>query len=142
MADLTPGLEGSASVRVNPKNTAAALGNEGVDVFATPFMVGLVEEAARIAVEPHLPKDRLTLGGLVEIKHLAPTPLGFEVTATARLVEVKGPKLVFEVEVADAVETVGQARHVRFVAAKKDFDDRVRTKTESLRRPPGQGDFR
>jgi predicted thioesterase len=128
MEDLTPGLRGTASVKVDAQNTAAALGNEGVDVFATPFMVALVEEACRDAVEPRLPAGKVTLGGLVELRHLAPTPEGYGVEARAELVEVKGPKLVFTVEVSDDVETVGKARHVRFVADEGDFQKSVRDK--------------
>jgi predicted thioesterase len=128
MGELETGLRGTASVRVSEKNTAAALGNEGVDVFATPFMVALMEEACRNAVEPGLPPGRLTLGGLVELRHLAPTPVGYDVTAHAELVEVKGPKLVFDVRVEDAREPVGEGRHVRFIASAEDFHKRVRQK--------------
>ena len=131
---MKPGLLGEASVRVNRSNTASALGNEGVDVFATPFLVGLMEEAARNAVEPHLPEGMLTLGGLVEVKHLAPTPLGFEIRASACLLEVKGAKLVFEVGIVDGVERIGEGRHVRFVATQEAFAKMVREKTSSRRR--------
>ena len=128
MNTLRPGSTGSASVRVTQANTAAALGNQGVDVFATPFMAALVEEACRVAALPLLQPGSLTLGGSLELRHLAPTPIGFTVIATATLTEVKGPKLVFEVSVSDEVEKVGEARHVRFVARADDFHAKVRAK--------------
>ena len=131
---MKPGLLGEASVRVNRSNTASALGNEGVDVFATPFLVALMEEAARNAVESLLPEGMLTLGGLVEVKHLAPTPLGFEIRASACLLEVKGSKLVFEVGFVDGVERIGEGRHVRFIASREDFSRSVREKTGMRRR--------
>lgn len=134
MDALKPGLVGTASVRVNRANTASALGNEGVDVFATPFLVALVEEAARNAVEPHLPEGRLTLGGLVELRHLAPSPLGFEILARAELTEVKGPKLVFVVEVSDQAEKVAEGRHVRFLGDRGEFAQKVRDKAAAARR--------
>ncbi len=131
METLQPGRTGRASVRVDESNTAAALGNEGVDVFATPFLVALMEEAAREAVEPQLPGDRITLGGWVEVKHLAPTPRGFRVEAVARLVEVKGSKLVFEVEVQDEAEVVARGRHVRLIAPAAAFFEQVGRKASA-----------
>jgi fluoroacetyl-CoA thioesterase len=128
MDPLKPGLEGKATVRVTGANTANALGNRGVDVFATPFMAALVEEACRNAVEPLLPPGTITLGGSLDLQHLAPTPPGFEVSARARVVEVKGPKVVFEAEVSDGVEKVGEARHVRFLAKESEFLERVSRK--------------
>ncbi|MHC4778636.1 MAG: thioesterase family protein [Planctomycetota bacterium] len=136
MNELKPGLLGEASVRVNRSNTASALGNVGVDVFATPFLVALMEEAARNAVEPLLPEGKITLGGLVELKHLAPTPLGFEIRASACLLEVKGPKLVFEVGIVDGMERVGEGRHVRFISSQDTFNQAVREKSTFRRRGP------
>ena len=83
-------------------------------MFATPFLVALMEEACRNAVESHLPEGKITLGAQIDLKHMAPTPLGFEIRASACLVEAKGPKLVFEVGVVDEKERVGEGRHVRY----------------------------
>ncbi|MHC5036331.1 MAG: thioesterase family protein [Planctomycetota bacterium] len=134
MEALKPGLRGEASVRVNRSNTASALGNVGVDVFATPFMISLMEEAARNAVEPLLPEGHLTLGGLVELKHLGPSPLGFHIRASACLMEVKGSKLVFEVGIEDDVERIGEGRHIRFVATTEEFSKMVHRKSHANRR--------
>ncbi|MCU0722237.1 MAG: hypothetical protein MUC63_01215 [Planctomycetes bacterium] len=123
-----PGAEGTASVRVDPSRTANALGNRGVNVFATPFLAALMEEACRNAVEPLLPPGSVTLGGFLELKHLAPTPLGFRVEARARLVETKGPKFVFEIEVRDDLEKVAEGRHARVVVKEEDFRARVEAK--------------
>jgi predicted thioesterase len=134
METLKPGMLGEASIRVNRSNTASALGNEGVDVFATPFLVALMEEAARNAVEPHLPEGKITLGARIDLKHLAPSPLGFEIRASACLIEVKGPKLVFEVGVVDDAERVGEGRHVRFISSQESFSQMVRGKSSRRRK--------
>lgn len=135
MPEMKEGLVGIAETEVTDRNTAAALGNKGVNVFATPFMVALMEEACRNAVAPHLPPGFVTLGGHVDLKHLAPTPKGFKVKAEARLAEVKGPKLVFDVKIDDGIEPVGQGRHVRFMAPESEFRKRASAK-EALR--PGK----
>ncbi len=134
MAEMKQGLTGSAEVEVRVENTAAALGNAGVNVFATPFMTALMEHACRNAVDSHLPDGTMTLGGLVELRHLAPTPIGFRVRAEARLVEVKGPKLAFEVRIHDGVEEVGSGKHVRFMVSEAEFRKKVAAK-EAVKRP-------
>jgi predicted thioesterase len=132
--ELRKGLKGEASVRVSRENTASALGNEGVDVFATPFMVALMEEAARNAVESQLPQGTITLGGRIDLKHLAPSPLGFEGTARAELKEIEGPKLTFEVEILDPMERVGEGVHVRFLAPQDAFLKRIHDKASAGRK--------
>jgi predicted thioesterase len=130
MSELVKGMTGTAEVEVTDSNTAAALGNEGVDVFATPFMVALMEEACRNVVEPHLEDGTITLGGHVDLKHLAPTPRGYRITARATLVEVKGSRLAFEVEITDRIEPVGRGRHTRFLAPEEAFQRKVAEKAE------------
>ena len=94
------------------------------------------EGRGEASFESLLPEGMLTLGGLVEVKHLAPTPLGFEIRASACLLEVKGPKLVFEVGIIDEVGRIGEGRHVRFVASQGDFSKAVRERSGLRRRGP------
>lgn len=101
-------------------------------VFATPFLVGAVEASAARLLEPWLEPGEMTVGGAVELKHTAATPLGWQVRAVARLVEHKGPRFVFEVECFDELEKVGQARHTRFVIDAAAFLGQVEAK--ALRR--------
>lgn len=122
---LIPGLTFETTTVVTHSNTAAAVGSGGVDVYATPSMIGLMEMAALRAVQPHLADGETTVGTLVNVKHLAATPLGMAVRATARLDQVDGRRLVFTVEAFDEREKIGEGIHERFVVQLQKFLDRV-----------------
>ena len=108
---LRPGLAGEASLVVSPAETAAEMGNDPeLDVLATPSLLLLVEAACYAAVEPALAAGQRLVGAAVQLRHLAPTPVGERVTARATLVEVDGARLLFEVSVDDEHERVGEAR--------------------------------
>lgn len=100
---------------VTPDLTADAFGNPGVKVLATPCVVTLLENAAHAVMKPHLPAGAGTVGTMVEMKHLAPTPLGMKVRAKATLVETDGKRCLFQVEAYDEVEKIAEGRHERFV---------------------------
>ncbi|HJN92382.1 MAG TPA: thioesterase family protein [Dehalococcoidia bacterium] len=113
--ELAPGRDFELSREVTPEVTADRFGNPGVPVFATPALVGLLEETAIGCVAPTLDEGAGTVGTSVNVQHLAATPIGMTVTATARLVEVDGRRLVFEVEARDDKEPVAKGTHERFV---------------------------
>jgi predicted thioesterase len=113
--DLAPGTTAEAAGTVTEDRTAHAMGNRGAHVFATPFLVGLLENAASAVLQPHLPPGAGTVGTLVEMKHLAATPVGMKVRATARLLETDGRRYVFAVEAWDEKEKIAEGRHERFV---------------------------
>jgi fluoroacetyl-CoA thioesterase len=102
------------------------------DVFATGYMVGLIEWTCIQAINPHLdwPAEQ-TVGIHVDASHLAATPPGLEVTVTVKLVEVDGKRLVFEVEAHDGVDLITKGKHERFVINKEKFDSRLNKKIES-----------
>lgn len=114
---------------VTPALTADALGNRGVLVFATPFVLALVENAANDLLRPHLPPGAATVGTMVEMKHLAATPVGMTVHAKATLLETDGRRYLFHVEVFDEVEKIAEAKHERFIVANlQKFLDRAMNK--------------
>ncbi len=82
-------------------------------VFGTPYLILAMEVAATVAVQPFLPTGWVSVGTLVDIVHLAATPVGATVTATAKLIEVDGYSFTFEVEAHDGVELIGKGRHGR-----------------------------
>jgi fluoroacetyl-CoA thioesterase len=125
---LVTGVTGEAIVKVTPENTADKMGNAGAMVFATPMLVALMEQAAIAAVKPHLADGEGTVGTKVDITHLAATPLGMSVRATAKLVEIVGKKLVFDVEAFDDREKVGQGRHERYIINTEVFFGKVAAK--------------
>jgi predicted thioesterase len=132
---LRPGLAGEASLVVSPVETAGELGNDPeIDVLATPSLLLLVESACYAAVKPVLAAGQRLVGAAVQLRHLAPTPVGERVTARATLVEVDGPKLIFEVVVDDEHERVGEARMEQYAIDLARFRQRLARK----RGPGGQ----
>src|SRR5438132_6290199 len=79
--DLEPGATAEVATTVGPDRTAHAMGNHGVHVLATPFLIGLLEDAAGAILRPRLPTGAGTVGTMVEMKHLAATPVGMKVRA-------------------------------------------------------------
>ena len=112
---LQPGLTAEIEQVVVPELTADALGNHGVRVFATPFVINLMELTCNAAMKPHLSAGAISVGTMVEMKHLAATPLGMKVRAKATLLETDGKRCLFQVDVFDEVEKVAEGRHERFV---------------------------
>jgi fluoroacetyl-CoA thioesterase len=125
---LQPGLVGEASITVTDTMTAAALGSGNVDAFSTPALIALLEAAAIDALGDRLPEGQTTVGTMLNVRHLAATPVGMAVTARATLKEIDGRRLVFDVEAWDAVERVGEGTHERFIVTRARFEERVRGK--------------
>ncbi len=114
---LQPGQTATVERVVTREVTADALGNPGVTVFATPFVINLLEHAAHAVMVPHLPPGAATVGTGVDVRHLAATPPGMRVRATAILRETDGHRYLFEVEAWDEVEKIAEGRHERFLVA-------------------------
>lgn len=113
---------------VKEEHTAAAFGSGSIMVFSTPMMIGLMENAALKCAELGLEKGFSTVGIEVNIKHLAATPMGQEVTATAELVNIEGKKLTFKVSAKDEMELIGEGMHERFIIEVDKFLKRVENK--------------
>ena len=122
---IQPGLKGEIRLVVAEEHTAQHLGSGGVSVLATPQMILLIERAGVAAVDPLLPEGYRTVGAHLDVRHLAPTPVGFEVVATAELVEREGRQLTFRVQVHDGLEVVGTGTHERFIINVERFAERV-----------------
>ncbi|MBQ2807923.1 MAG: thioesterase family protein [Bacteroidaceae bacterium] len=112
---LKEGLTHTSKVTVAPANCASAVGSGGLDVFATPSMVALMENAAMNAVAPFLPEGSTTVGVEINTTHIKPSALGAVIEATATLTAIEGRKLLFDVEARDAIGTIGKGTHVRFI---------------------------
>lgn len=131
MADnpqLPAGLVGEASVVVVPEVTARHLGSGAVAVFATPEMVRLLERAAVNGLAPYLEAGQQSVGTMVNVKHLAATPLGATVTARAELVSVEGRRLLFKVSAHDGTDLIGEGTHERALIDLAKFEQRVAAK--------------
>ncbi|MEM5788315.1 MAG: thioesterase family protein [Syntrophobacteraceae bacterium] len=128
MSEIKPGLISEATITVEEKHTALALGSGGVNVLATPIMVALMEDAARSMVDPLLGPEKLSVGTAIEVKHQAATPVGMRVTARAELLSIDGRTLTFRVEAHDEREVVGQGTHTRAIINLESFLARMRQK--------------
>ena len=126
--ELTPGLKSEAKTVVSENNTAVALGSGSIEVFATPAMIALMENAARSLVQPFLPAGQTTVGTRVEAAHLSATPIGMEVVAKAELLGVEGRKLTFRIEAYDAKEKIGEGIHERFIIIEERFMSKANSK--------------
>ncbi len=129
MAQIEVGLTGEVTRRVTDDITAHAMGSGGVLVLGTPAMIMLMEQAAMSAHEGRLEPGQTTVGTHIDVRHLAATPVGMDVTVRARIVAIDERKLSYEVEAHDAREPVGIGRHERFIVDMGRFLKRVDEKS-------------
>lgn len=115
------GMKGRAETVVVQENTAAAVGSGLVPVFATPYMIALMEGAAVNAVLPALAEDEGTVGTQLNVAHSAATPIGMKVWAEAVVTAVEGKKLTFDVIAFDEAGEIGRGTHERFVIKPEKF---------------------
>ena len=132
---LKPGLTYEHRFVVPESKTVPALYPEAEEflvmpkVFATGFLVGLMEWACIKAINPHIdwPNEQ-TVGTHVNISHQAATPVGFEVTVRVELLKVEGKKLTFAVEAHDGVDLISKGVHERFIINREKFEARLKDK--------------
>ena len=122
---LKVGMKGYAETVVSMENTAKKMGSGTMNVFATPAMVALMENAAMKSVADTIAGDETTVGAQVSVSHLRPTPLADTVNATATLVEIDGRKLTFRVIAEDSKGLVGEGTHVRYIVNRERFVSKI-----------------
>lgn len=113
--NLQLGMTAEKSEEVTENNTAIKYGSGGVAVYATPAMIGIMEGTCLAAVDPFLPEGMSTVGIHLDVKHMAATPVGMSVRATAKLIEISGKRLTFTVEAYDNKEKIGEGTHQRYI---------------------------
>jgi fluoroacetyl-CoA thioesterase len=128
MNELSPGLKAEIEHTVTDADTASKWGSGLIPVFSTPALVGLMESAAVAVLTGHLPPGQTTVGGRIDVHHLAATPVGMHVRARAELTGKDGRKLVFKIQAWDEVEPIGEADHERFIVDEARFLGRVQAK--------------
>src|SRR5271163_3881044 len=133
LARITPGLIGTHAIVVGPEHTAPFVGSGRIAVLATPVMINVIEAAALAAIEHLLPAGHQSLGIHLDVSHVAATPVGLRVTATATVLRVEGRTITFRVEARDDVETIGGGTHQRVVVSVARFDERVQRKLRGAR---------
>ena len=123
---LEIGLTGKAEAVVDEENTALCMGSGNLEVFATPAMVALMEQAA--AESLCLNDGESSVGTLLHIKHVAATPVRMRVWAESTLTEIDGKRLVFEVKAYDEAGLIGEGAHERFIVSADRFMERTEQK--------------
>ena len=127
---LQPGIKAEKSLTVTDANTAKTMGSGTLDVFATPAMIALIEQAAYTSVASELEPGWGSVGTSLNIQHLSATPVGMTVTATTELVEVDRRRLVFHAEVYDEKGLVGKGTHERFLVENEKFQAKADAKNQ------------
>src|SRR5205085_9954570 len=125
---LPVGLTGTAEMVVGEQHTAPRVGSGRIHVLATPVMINLIEAAALAAVEQSLPEEHQSLGTRLDVSHVAATPVGMRVRATAEVVRVEGRTIHFRVKAEDERELIGEGTHERVVVNVARFDRSVQEK--------------
>ena len=131
--ELPPGLTGTAELVVGEQHTAPRIGSGRIRVLATPVMINLLEAAALAAVEQSLPENHQSLGIHLDVSHVAATPVGMRVRATAEVLRVEGRNIYFRVRAEDERELIGEGTHERVVVNLERFDKRIQEKLISSR---------
>ena len=128
MAELKVGMKFTREVEVVHELTADAVHSGGLPVFATPMMIGLMENASWSLAEECMEEGYSTVGTLVNVKHVSATPIGATVRAETELTEIDGRRLVFKVAAYDDKGLIGEGTHERFIINTDKFMNKVSAK--------------
>lgn len=126
---LETGIKGKKELVVSQENTAKTMGSGTMDVFATPAMIALMENTAYTSVEKELEPGSGTVGTVLNVKHVAATPVGMKVTCETELIKINGRALTFSVKAYDECGLIGEGEHERFIV----FEDKFQAKADAKR---------
>jgi len=127
---LEPGLVKEKEITVQESDTARASGGETLPpVLSTPRLISYLEQTAHAAALPHLAEGQTTVGVVVNVRHLAATPVGMRARFRAELLEIDGHRLRFKVEAWDEVEKIAEGEHERFIIDRARFLERLQKKS-------------
>ena len=124
------GIIGTQKVTVTEDKTAKAMGSGELNVFATPAMIALMENTAYKSVAEYLEPGQGTVGTLMNVSHVAATPMGMQIKCETKLVEIDRRRLVFEVKASDEKGLIGEGTHERFIVDNAKFMARAEAKKE------------
>ncbi len=125
---FTVGMRLEKFLKTGPEHSARNFYPDLPDVFGTPYLVGLFEGVSAELMSVHLNSEEQSVGISMNLKHMAPTPLGMEVRATTEVTAIEGRKLTFKLEAFDEKEKIGEAVHERFIIIAAKFNQKVESK--------------
>ncbi|MBC2582593.1 thioesterase family protein [Clostridium sp. DJ247] len=123
--NIKEGMTAVIETRVTENDTASKLGSGNLQVFATPAMIALMENASKSCVDLHLPYGYTTVGIEVNIRHIKASPIGIKIRCEAFLTKIEGKKLSFIVEASDENGRIGEGTHVRYIVNGDEFMKRI-----------------
>ena len=123
------GEVGELSIPTDMQHAVEFHGNGMPAVVSTPNIIQFLERTARHTLAPHLEADERSVGLEIDIRHLAPTPVGQTIHCTARVIAVEGSKIQFQIEARDAHEVIMRGLHKRAIIRTESFSRRVKAKT-------------
>lgn len=130
---IEPGIIGEMTLFVEESDTAKFSGGDSLPpVFSTPRAIGLLERTSHNAILPFLDPGQGSVGSVVNIRHLAATPIGFTIRTRAEVLEVDGRRIKFKVEAWDNFEKIAEGEHERFIIDLGRFIERVEKKRQQL----------
>lgn len=131
MRPIPVGAKGTYTLRVMPAHLANQFKDAALpQVFATPMMVTAMENAALNAIRAYLDPGESAVGTLVNVRHLAATPVGHQITASAEVTKVDGRQIAFKVSARDETEDIGDGTHERMVVDMARLDKRLKAKAK------------
>lgn len=125
---LEAGIKGTGTCIVTEELTARAMGSGELEVYATPAMIALMEETAYQSVSAALDEGAGSVGTLMNVKHVAASPVGMKIICQTELVEVDGRRLTFHVEASDEKGLIGEGTHERFIVKNAAFQEKADSK--------------
>ena len=129
MKPIPPGTKGSFTLLVKPEHLASQFKDSTLPaILATPVMIMVMENAALNAIKPYLDPGESALGTHVDIRHLAATPPGRQVTGEAEVTKHDGRRIEFKIRARDGEEEIGSGTHERMTIDLVKFADRLKAK--------------
>jgi fluoroacetyl-CoA thioesterase len=127
------GLAKERRIRIRSDQTTSFLW-EGENVLSTPSLIAEMEETCRLLLKEQFVSEPNwdSVGTLVNVRHIAPTPVGAEVLLKSKVLSVEGKRIMFEVEAFDNLEKIGEGRHERFAIDIREFRDKFNVKRINL----------
>ncbi|ROR03500.1 thioesterase family protein [Desulfosoma caldarium] len=130
--NLTVGMSKELTLKTLPEHSAQRFFQNLPNVFATPFLGGFMEQVCASLIDEHLEPGMQSVGMSMNLKHIAPTPLGMEIKVVCEVTAIEGRKVTFKLEAFDEVEKVGEATHERFLIKADKFNAHVLEKAKKI----------
>ena len=125
---IKPGMAREETFLVQEDETARHIGSGASRVLASPWLIAFMERVSHRLIAEQLPEDFSSVGVLINVRHVAPTPVGSQVKVRADVTEVDGSRVTLNVQAWDHIELIGEGSHQRIVIDQERFLRRVDAK--------------